>query len=138
MSPSSRPFACGGFSRRKPEEREPSALGAPGLFVRPHAQLEGALRRRHVASGERGPAHLAVDARDLGLIADRGERLERFAVNGQRPRLIAGRESGVSPARCSSLRTSRAVWIRARASLSRQRAMTLRAPSNGRRPVVSS
>ena len=50
MSPSSRPFACGGFSRRKPEEREPSALGAPGLFVRPHAQLEGALRRRHVAS----------------------------------------------------------------------------------------
>ena len=51
-----------------------------------------ALRRRRIPGRECGPAHLAVHTRDLGLIADRGERLERLAVEGDRTCEIALRK----------------------------------------------
>ena len=78
--------AFGSFDSREPQEREAGPLWAADSFVRLHAEAECALRRSRIAGGECGPAHLAVHARDLGLIADRGERLERLAVEDERTR----------------------------------------------------
>ena len=81
--------AVGSVDSREPKEREAGPLWAADAFVRLHAEVESTSSGRHIARGECGPAHLAVHARDLGLITDRRKRLERLAVQDERAGVIA-------------------------------------------------
>src|SRR4029079_16262325 len=60
----------GGLDGRESHQREAGAAWAANHLVRAHGLLEGAPGAARIPDRECGPAYVAMDARDLGQVAD--------------------------------------------------------------------